>query len=1103
MAASATKLLKEIEPLPVSARRHAMAATALRLRGTPELTGLLADLSERGHYEQVLALHLAAVADEREFLLSRLDAESPELAARAMNALIRSEIELETLVDRLPRMSFRTRRALYRALRRAKGAYVADPLLPEIRRRYGDGEAARMLPYCSESTVAEYLPELAYCLPDWTALGRRHLGVVLAHAEELAAQDGESEWRDLWPRVGACARTAAEHHPDRLLALAAQAIRYCPIQQLQPVGGQLARHDPDAVRALVLHPSGRGASLTGSALWQALRELPDEHLISLCSVYPPYAQTGFVQALPPARRAAVVRAVFARPGLAPAQFDAQILDLLPWRARAELARELLGRPGADAIRWIREALTARLPWDEAEPVLAAAIRRPTADERTAAYPLLITAAFGARDPQVLTALLVTLRRLRNEQEPVRAQAFHTLGTVPPTLLRAEHLPTLEQLCADALQARDRSRPTIFGVATLARVLLVRAVTPTATENSFLETAQRLLELLAAHATEVPLGGIHRNLPRGAEQRLFEALRRRLDNDAARDEWDLALALASGLDKRAWNVPDLERLVLRAAGAGNDTTVRHAVDLALRNPATRDQHLMTLLKRDRSVITLPAVQRVIGSRRTDLLESLLGAATPGRFLSAKVRFVPTFSSGFGSWTAHQVERYAHLLSAHADHQKSSVWEKRWAVRQLGRLPDTFDRLVNYVEHPELSVSEAALTALGRSEQPERALVVLAAHVGSDRARVAVSSIATCAKGIAPDRLAAATAALLNSPKITANKEGLRLLAELHAPEAMATIQEVWQRPNQHRDVRRAAVFACRFLLDQSPAWQLLAEAATDPAVAGEITDLAPRLFPVEQRRRLAALILVAARSTDTPLASQAISALPTWSRWSPPETGAELARRVCELDELGLWHTAVPALVLFVTATGDPAPLHTAVGLLLAADGTELPGRDLPARQRLATLISRLTMQARVSPAARNAAGAIAATLGAEPLWREAAITLHMAGIHWNEPESAIAAIRRAGNLADGLLVDRPARHVDRALSSANMRAHTPATLHTVALALIESSDLATVYAALTLTGMCGKHFGWSPDWVELLHRMRAHNKIDIRAAASAEFTIAE
>ncbi|MEU8900160.1 hypothetical protein AB0C65_30160 [Nocardia sp. NPDC048505] len=1101
MASTATRLLREIEGLSAPGRRAAVAACALRLRGTGELTGLLTQLNERGHYEQALAIHLAVVGGERDFLLHQLDAPAPELSARAINALVRSRIDLDSLRERLPRMSHRTRRAMYRALARTGRDYAADPLLHDIRRLFGDAEAARVLPYCSAALVAEYLPELDYAVPDWPALGRRHLEVVLDYTEARAATARAPEWGELWARVGACARTAAGRHPGRLLALAARAIRYTQVGQLQPVAGWLARGDLDAVVALILHPSGNGAHLTGKALWTALRELPDDRLIALCAVYPHYHQAAFLRALAPSRRAVVVRAVFAGPGVQPGAFDATLLDLLPRHDRADLARDLLARPGGSEVRAVRERLTARLPWDTAHPVLTEAIRRPTADERATAYPLLITAAFGSREPEVLGTLLELLRRLRNEQDPVRARAFEALTALPPTLLRPAHLPLLEQLCAEALQARDCSHATTYAVARMARLLIVRAAAHDT--EACTGTALRLLEMLAAHSTRVPLDRLHVNLPRAAEQRLFEALRRRLTDDAARDDWTLTLDLASGLGKRAWNVPELQRLVLRACGASSDAVVRQAVGLALDNPRTRDEHLLAVLKRDRSVVTLYPVQRLIGARRTDLLESVLGASTPGRFLPGKVRFVPSFSADFSGWTARQLDQYARLLAAQVDQRKSATWEKNWAVRQLGRLPNSFDRLVGYLGHAELSVAEAALTALGRSAEPERAVTVLAGYVDSDRARVAVSSIATCAKGIAPERLTAAATPLLNSPKITANKEGTRLLAELHAPEAMAVIQEVWQRPGGHRDVRRAAVFACQFLLDRPAAWSILAEAAADPAVAGQALQFEPRQLPVEHRRRLAGLIMEMASSSEAQLAAEALAALPRWSRWSPPDLADTLVHRVCDLGEVGVWRAAAQALIGFTAAAEDPAPLRSVARRLLAAAQVELPERDLPARQRLSALATQLGTAARWSEASRAAALALAAELGGAALWRAQAIDLYLSGICWDTAESVLDPLLAAAELAEGVLVGHPATRLAEALHPGTLRSTDPATLLTIARTLTAGTDLATASAAVTMVARCGDHFGWTSGWAELLQQLRTHNKIDIQAAASAKFMIAE
>ncbi|WP_062992826.1 hypothetical protein [Nocardia anaemiae] len=1098
--AQAAKLLRDIEPLTAPERQHAIAAGALRLAGTPELGQLLADLAGRGYYERVIAIRMAAVVADHGHMLAELDSGGPEFGTRAVVGLVRTGIEPEALIERLPRMSQRIRRTMYRALGYGRRSRLADPLLPEVRRWFGDAEAARILPNCSPAVVAKYLPELDYAIENWAALGRRHIDAVLDHVEGLAAKAGESDWPNLWRWIAAGAVPAARRHPDRLLALAARAVRYTSIYELSSAAGQLARHDGARVVELILDPTGNGTGLSGTALWRALSGLPDDRMVALGTVYSGYQRDRFLRALPLDRRAIVVRQVFARPGVDPDQVPMTALDALPRQERTALARELLDRPGGADVRAVRERLTARLPWDEAEPVLAEAIRRPTADERGQAYPLFITAAAGTRDPATVTTMLESLRRLRNEQDPVRYTALQAIDRLPPSLLRAEHLTALEQLGTDALQARDCSYPTRTTISGLARTLLRRGVE--IDDPSFTDSALRLIESLATHAISPDLNDLDRSLPHGTEQRIFAALRRRIDNDAARDEWRLTLDLADGLNKRAWKIPALQQLLIRACGARDDQVVRRAVRLALSNPTTRDQTLTTLLNRDRSLVTLDIVQRLIATRRTDLLDSLLGSATPGRFASPKVRLVPDFYSGFDRWTPRQIESYARLLTSHAESKKSSQYEKVRAVRILGRLPGSAARLAEYSEHTDIPIAEAALTALGRSDQPEAAIDLLARHIDTDRARVAVSSIATCTKSLGPDKVANAVAALLDSPKITARKEAVRLLAELHAPDAMDALQTLWARPDLHRDVRRAVVFACRWLLDTEAAWRIFADAAVDPTAADEILNLRPELLPIAQRHRMAELIRQIAASTDSRLAARAIPVLNRWSRWSRPDTAMMLAHRVCDLDELGLWLPAARALVDSIATTADDSALTAAADRLLAAADHVIPGRDLPAVQRLVGLTTALAAAAKRSDAARSAAGVLGDRLSIEPCWREAAIKLYLAQIRWAESEPTARLIQRAGAVADGALVDHPARQLKTTLPSA-LRTARPETMLTIAGALSRSDELASLLAAVTLIQQCGEHFGWSAPWVDLLAALRAHDTIDIRVAATTVWMVAE
>ncbi|MFD3508551.1 hypothetical protein [Nocardia sp. NPDC058666] len=1098
MKGTGTTLLNDVARMSVPQRMRTLAGAARRLAGTAELTRLLGEVAQQGRSGRRTAHYLAVVGQDRGYLLSQLDSTDQEIAGQALASLIRLGVDPAVVVRRLPRASQQTRKTIRRALGRGDRTQIADALLPVLRELFGDVEAARVLPSCSDAVVAQWLPELGYAVSNWTKLSGKHIGVVMDFVQARSQGAGLAEWPELWSWLTANPVAAVEYSPDRLLALAASAIEYVPVASLNPVAGRLARHDPDAVRHLILHPSGNGRALAGPTLGRAFQFLPDDQLRELYLAS--RTKLAFLRTLPPSRRAAIAGADLARPGLAPAAVDLDLLDAIAGPARAQIARTLLSRPGGADVPDVADRLTARLPWAEAKPILAEAIRRPTADERAAAYPRLITAAVGSRDPLVITELLALLTRLRNEQDPVRGSALRAVAGIPMSLLTTDHLPGLEQLASDALHARDRSWTTSNTVSTIARTLLVRG--GTTAEPAFTAAALRIMTLLADLSIDPKLWGLHRNLPRGAEQQILSALLPRLRADADRDRWDLCLSLAAGLEHRAFDLPDLQRLVLRACRASSDSTVRTAVALALAAPTTRDAHLDELLARDRSLFTLSSVQTLIGTRRTDLLDTLLNTKTGGRFLSAKVVFVPMFFTGFHRWSPHHVDRYARLLDDYARGPKTTPHERARAVRQLGRLPDSFARLQRFVDNDELVVTEAALTALGTSDEPERAMAVLAQHVGDDRARVAVSSLSTCARWIAPDRLSNAVAPLLDSPKITAVKEGIRLLAELRAPDALPIIAERAARPEAHRDVRRAAVFATRFLLDQEQTWALLSRAATDPAVAGAILDIRPGMLPVPQRQRFATFVRDLAAGPDPRSAALALTALASWRRWWAPDTQEVLVDLVTDLSTVATWKSAMSALLSGVQDDSDPTAFVAAVRRL-RTDDFRASDRDLPAHQRLSVVLDRFVPIVRNHPAdARLLAAPVVAALSDDALWHDQVIELTVVASRWTDPDSIITALDEAATYATGTLVTRAAHHLGQRLGT-ELDTTTPSTFHTISTELTSSPTPSIALAALTIVARCGAKFGWTPEWTALLTTLRTHPAPDVRRAAHSVFTAPE
>ncbi|MBL1079135.1 hypothetical protein JK358_32500 [Nocardia sp. 2] len=376
-----SRLLSEVADLPVPERLGRIAREARRLAGTTELDALLDELFAGGRYERMTAVHMAAVAGARAHLVAHLDSMDVECAGRSLTALIRMGVEPEVIVPRVPGLPDRSRKRVFRALSAGNPERLADAMLEPMRAAFGNDAAAHVLPFCSSAVVAEQLPGLAYAVPNWVTMGRRHIGVLFDLVERRAETAGRDDWNELWWWLTSNVTAAAEYSPARLLAAAARAVEYQRIDSLNRVAGMLARHDAGAVYTLIRHPSGNGRGLAGTGLWKSMLTLPDDQLREFYTAYPAHQQYRFLRVIPPHRRTAIAGPALTRPGIAPGEVDVYSLDRLPRHDRAAIARELLTRPGGAEVPEKAERLTARLPWDEAKPVLAEAIRRPTARPR--------------------------------------------------------------------------------------------------------------------------------------------------------------------------------------------------------------------------------------------------------------------------------------------------------------------------------------------------------------------------------------------------------------------------------------------------------------------------------------------------------------------------------------------------------------------------------------------------------------------------------------------------------------------------------------------------------------------------------------------------
>ncbi|ANZ42383.1 hypothetical protein BBK82_00280 [Lentzea guizhouensis] len=1070
-------MLTAIDPLPAPARQRHIATTARALAGTPELDAVLADLAGRAVFERRLAVQMAAIAEHRDHVRRELGARETSVLWSALRAAVRLGLPAEAFLERLPDMAVATRRRLYQLVRGQQATELADALLPFVRERYGDDEAAGLLSVCS----APPLRELEHAAANWSAIGKRHPAALLDLVEAELDAAPTQEWKTIWSWRADGVRSASAHLPERVLDLFERVLPHVWSVHVPP---WLARVAPERVARILAQ--GKAHQPDSRAFWSRLGGVDEAALVAVARRLTTARLRHFLHSLPPSRRAAVYRGATGEQPDVPIE----VLDELPTADRAVQARRLLGlRRVADSPSQ-RLAVTARLSWDEAGPVLLEATKRATAEERAEAYPLYLRAAAASRDPEVFAAVLATLTRLPNEQDPVRATALTALAKVPAWLFRASEAPLLTKLMLDATQARDSSYSTWSAVRELAGTLIRQgAVTGDA---RLVEAGLDGMGRLGEQHRHVSLHGLYRSLPRGAEQQVLAVLMPRITADARRDEYSMALALAVGLGRRAWDLAELQDVIGQARFAAQETVARRAIGLWLAPVRTRDSRVEAVLFDDISAITLHEVQQAVSTRRTDLLDLVTGQSVRGRFWVTSVSFVPFYDRCFHLWMPRQITAYAAELEVIA-RSDNALGTRVNAVLRLGGVPGTTAVLRTFLHDGEVALAEAAMGALAWTDEPGDVLPELLAFADTDRARVAVYAATRCARFTSPSKLSALLAPVLRGKKVTSRKEAVRLLAEHQAPGAPAELTAIW--PDTHRDVKRAIVSACRWFLDEETAWDLLSAAAGgEQAVALSVLELPPQFIAARHRHRYAALVRTVAVRREPGIAEPALSRLPLWSRWD--EGGTDLlADLTADLANTATWQAALGALIS--SCASDLTPLRSVVTRLLSTvDAFDaVPDRDLPARQRIRKVVE-LLADDRTSAAHRAFERQLAADLAAE-MPREA-IKLAAGAVEWQHADVLDQVLFAAS------LGTRPVLALEVRTALSRWLRHGLA-----GIAIDDVRRLATdvvipaPLVALGFAAVAGEAEGWPEFWLAIVRQVRAHPDPDVREAALAVMTAPE
>jgi hypothetical protein len=1117
-SAGAAGLLAEIDPLAYPDRMRLLARRARALSGSGGLAAIADELYRGSRFHREIALFMAVVAGHQPTIAAALSDPDWHIHRTAVGAWVRSGAATAAeLAAFVADASWHTRRHVYRALRRSPQPGVADELIEAVRDRYGDGEAARLLVACSAGTLARLLPELGYAAGNWSALGQRQPEIVLEMAERQLAELAVADRLRWWGKFGAGVLAAGPAVPLRALDLLE---RYGPSSGLP---GALHRYtclavaDPERLMGLLTVP--------GRARWLARQKLPASLLRHLARLdisaltliarrlrERDEALAALLDALPPTRRTALYDAAYADLDRGQAWPSDQILELLPrTRRRAEAQRVLQLEPiradGALTLHY-----TAFLPWEQAAAPLTEATRRARAEDRAEAYELMISCASRTADADVVTEAISYLRRIRNEQDLVRARALTALARVSPGLLQARAVEALDEIAGDALAARDTSGQTRQALARLATTALRQHVG----SAPLMAWSLRTLELMFGNRLPV-LDRIDTQLRRGQEAEVFAAVADWLEAGLRRGSYDAVFAIAQALDRRAWRVPQLQDMLRSAIGPGNISgVVRRGAGLWLADPATRPQRVEQVLLSDSSTVTLPEVWNALCHRRTDLLDLVLTGAPPqGKFLADGVRWVSLQALAVRRWLPRQQAAYAALLAEVAGDAGAKVYTRCAAIAAAAQIPDAgWDVVQRYVGSAHTNLAEAALGALARTDRPGEALPILLRHIGDDRARVAMYAAGRAARYLAPWQLRQIfTPDLVTAGKVTSRKETLRLMAILSVPDAGDVLHRAWAQGGQHRDIRAAIVSAARQRLHDPQSWPILDEAATgSPQEALAVVALAdPLACAPRYRHRYGQLIGRTCHSTDAQLSPAAWLAAPRWAQWIP-EISAIAAARLTDLDDRRRWKDVAAALGTLLDTGLSGSLLPDVTDQLAALDiaaldiagggsaGGDDAGRDRAARQRL-DLVVDLAAQwgSRAGPDLSRAPLIEAGRgLSRQPDLTLAAGTLLLGGLQLHRadgqeltdglteisdllPDQPVAASRIADVLVQRVARDRPA---------------DPDTIRAAVALLERDGRLSAGLFAVALAGY-GSRLGWPGAWRTQVRRLRAHPMPDVRTAALA------
>ena len=982
-------------------QRWAAIVEFVRDSNAATIESMQIELEDGPLFHQYVSLQISIVTRNGSRILNCVESESRLISTTAAAASLKCCTDDPEFVDTIFRAPHNLQQQLIKGVGRSENFELAEKVLSRAIES-GPRTIAKLLPSCSAESVAEHLPDCDMFVSKWRLLVKRNPATVGQFIQRQFAESVVSLYPSLWYRFSDPLISLARSDEPLVVSLLD---KYCDdvkglSLKLQRLLMRLYKSHPDAIGKLILAKrSLKGYLKYGvpDTFENRAPQLTNEHLQVLVETLLPKTSrvTPLLNQLAPSRRREILDAIETDEAPLNADPAEGFLLALPHEIRRREVNQILELNGERLSPDRKASLFAMLEYEVAFPVLEKRFKSAQAEERASGYAYLVKCA--ALNGCLGDALNV-LQRTANEQEPVRTAYLSQLQDCRPSVFNDDHVPLLASLIQSALEARDSSHATF----SMIQNLLFKFMIHFDRESKLYELALNDLQEVGHRSGGIRIPRLASMLPAGREFDLVDSLSELMASSNHLERYDVTLQLARVLDSRGWEVPRLNEMLAEVLDAKQSHHRESAIGLWLANPSTRDQRIEKLLKSDLSVITQWMVWKHLHFRRQDLLEPFLrGTPIKGKFLSGKTVHLLPMTRDFYRWLPRQQTAFAKLLDRYAGRKNAANHEKHLALKTKANLTvSTLDDFSRELSTDDVVMLEAALIAIPDLDRIGAGAEVLASHLDSDRARIAMYALPRCLKEMPAEARLSTLKRLVGPGKVTVRKEAVRLMGRYSSEESAAILKQLVDSENLHRDVKIAVGHAAVQMLHRPQAWDLLNQLSTD-----ENEDLSVSLLAADtssmnrsQRVEFAKMLLELANHSSAKVRKAFFAASSRWQRQLSEPFAQAAAGRVLEIESAPEWILAANCLA---RCCDEERAVETVAQTIEELGGrideaNAQANRDCPSLQRLRYLVAQIgSLPLRVRVNLGSTISNAADRLMSDFRTRRVGAELSLAAVQWN------------------------------------------------------------------------------------------------------------